>query len=544
MTTESGWIVRPSFQYDLFGFLSAISYDKFYNRFYPTESKRWQETLGDLIPKEERPIGRISMSNLGNLFFFVQAETIDEILFHLEDMFTLEREVKAKAEKDYTISALNHLLSDAASRKELIDIIRTLKEKGYPEYWQTEIRPIVEQKCEELETKLSRYSVESIIAKVDTFLGTDYRSEAYGITIYPAYFNSPVSYALPRNQSVSAFSKTEPIKAESFVSTLIHELLHKFKPNDELNAYYKELLENDKFFAEKRDFLINTMKSGHEEDYVVGAEAYLAEKLGVASRETFYNKMQSSNGASTVIAPIIYSQLIEQEGSGGNYNDCLIGLFRDKMIEAGRVEEQFYSALEKVSGRPVSLTEQIFEAFRQKVKNLAQAQEQTPPPDVKERYLSALRDSGFQVAGEGSTKSVKVGIKEFPLVDFGDAFHLHLVSQEAYQVSLDIVKFGDDKQARAFWSESCGGQRYSGRVHSEKGIWIFHTIRTAEGNTATATWIHDNWFIGANVLVPIPIDEDFDSFQQNAMQKEEVLKTVRILEQVITAYTNLTGGEL
>lgn len=530
MSTESGWIVRPSFKYDLFGFLSAISYDKFYNRFYPDESKEWQEALGDLIPGGERLIGGISMSNLGHLFSFVQAETIDEILSHLEDMSTLEREVKARGGRD---NLVRYLLSDAASRKELIDVIKALKEKGYPEYWQTEIKPIVEEECEELEAKLSAYSVESIITDVDAFLGPDYRSDAFEITIYLSYFSLPISYALPGNQSVHSFSKTEPIDAEGFVSTLIHELLHKLEPSDELKAYYKDLLSKDTFFAEKHDYLINVMKSGDNEDYVIGAEAYLTEKLGVASRENFYDSIQRSHSGSTVIAPVIYSQLIEQGGSSGDYNSFLTGLFRNKAIEAGKVQKQFYSALEKVCGRHVALSEQIFETIRRNLRRIARAQEQALPQSMVERHRRSLEDSGFQVTDEEGIESSKVGIKEFPLADSESALRLSFTNQDAYRASLDIVEFRDDKDARKFWSESSRGQWHSGSVNSGKGIWIFHTIKNAEGNTATATWIHGNWFMSVNVLVPVPIDPDFEKFQRNATQKEAVLKTVRILDQVI-----------
>jgi len=541
MSNKSGWIVRSSFKYDLFGFLSAISHNNFHNRFYPTESKRWQEALGNLIPEGERLIGGISMSYLGNLFFLVQAETIDEIIFHLEDMSTLEREVKAKAKNDY-ISVLNYLLSDSISRKELIDVIKALKENGYPEYWQTEIKPIVEQKCDELEAKLSQYSVEGIITDVDTFLGTGYQSETHEITIYLAYFNLPVSYALPCNQSVHSFSKTDPINETDFVSTLVHELLHKFKPGDELKSYYKELLEKDKFFAEKHDYLINKMMSGENEDYVIAAEAYLAEKLGVASRHGFYDKMERSNGASTVLAPIVYSQLIAQEGSGGNYDKFLIELFQNKTIEAGKVEEQFWSSLEKMVGRSAVLSAQIFDNFHQNFDKLIHIQEQLPSSNIAEQFLCLLKDFGFQSLSKSSTEIVKVGIKEFSIIDFETACHLDLISPNMYKVGIDMVKFSDNMQAKKIWAESARGQWYSGMVHSDKGIWIFYTIKTTEGNTITATWIHDNWFISTNVFVPITIDPDFDSFHQNAVQMEEFLKTVKVLDQVINVYISANSS--
>jgi len=364
------WIVEGYYAGDLFHFLWSIGEGQYCSRHYPEIKAEWRSNLDkdvvqDIDTLVDFKITAFSQSILGTIFRYSSNGCIQDIIFLIDRPEVLKAGMlKAGEHEGNTKSWVSHV----EKNKELLKrVLIALEQAGYDKYYKHKIKPIVNARCEEMRKQLEKYSVENIKRSIEGFLGPQYVITGSPNAIYLTYFSYSLAYHLPDNSSVYSFSVTQPLRISTFISTFVHELLHNYYPSDELRTYLQRLSENQ-LYMKTRQILHGYWGEPDSEDLIVAAEKYLAVDMGVLKSEQVFEHLYRKYDRSLILAVIIYDNMSREGLAGKTYENFLINLFENGVIQPEIVDQQYIAILEKQVGADAA--QQTLEKIEQNYKEL------------------------------------------------------------------------------------------------------------------------------------------------------------------------------
>jgi hypothetical protein len=342
LEASHGWVIQPSFKYDVFHFIWSISeHEQIINRWYPKEMAEWRarlspDALNKLDELTDWDNSGVSQSLMGTLFSVIEADTIDEIIQALRNNDEIMKMTQLKMgmppQEPYCTM--------------LIEVLNSIKIAGFEEYWYGEIEPIVQQQCNTLYEFLIHYSADRLLSAIDEFVKQDKSLHVPTSYVYLTYFSYALGYRVSKNTHVQSFQPGKPINTRQFVRTAIHEILHGFQSTPILDCYIQNLRENDSFFAATLPKLSH-WGEGDWENIIEAGEAYISSKLGLCTSEELKEHLKRQYDGALVLAQVIYHYLLSRETdlASLSYNDFLIKLFDEGVISTGNLENQYRTIL-------------------------------------------------------------------------------------------------------------------------------------------------------------------------------------------------------
>ncbi len=134
----------------------------------------------------------------------------------------------------------------------------------------------------------------------------------------------------------------------NFVNIYIHENLHSLNISPDLMGKLNELY-NDSFYKEKEEAAKNHNEGGNEA-FVVAAEVFISNKLGLRDNQSVYDEFLQYVDGSLVLAPIIYVNLPNRT-KDESYNDFLLRLFAEGALKVGNIEQSHNNAMNLLRSR-------------------------------------------------------------------------------------------------------------------------------------------------------------------------------------------------
>lgn len=134
----------------------------------------------------------------------------------------------------------------------------------------------------------------------------------------------------------------------NFLNIYIHENLHSLYLSPELMAKLGEL-DKDPFYNSK-EAIAQKHGEGRNEAFVVAAEVYISEKLGLRDNQNVYDEFSQYVEGSLVLAPIVYAYLADRNNNE-SYNDFLLRLFDNGILKAGVIEANYNTAMNQIQSQ-------------------------------------------------------------------------------------------------------------------------------------------------------------------------------------------------
>ena len=249
--------------------------------------------------------------------------------------------------------AVNHL--DSLSRdvewasailsvqSELSYVLGRLVKSGYSEYWDHQVFP-------RLKSHIDHYFVDPEL--LDTihhhlleFFSPetlpDTQSKIFILDIENAFNLSDESFCCT---PLILDPEIEKQLRLSFLNIYIHEKLHNLYLSPDLMSKLSELEGADPFYG-RNEAVAGAYGEGKNEAFVVAAEVYVSNKIGLRSMRNVFDELSQYVDGSLVLAPIIFVKMADRK-PGETYNDFLLGLFgKGGVLEAGMIENNYHLAM-------------------------------------------------------------------------------------------------------------------------------------------------------------------------------------------------------
>lgn len=232
-----------------------------------------------------------------------------------------------------------------ALRPKISNVINGLVDAGYSAYWSNQVNPKLDEYLDKY--KIPNNRLDSIQSAFLDFAGPDSLSDAkskiYIIDV------SNAAFALPNESFCCSAILLDPeIQKQvnlNFLSLYLHENLHRLPLSQGLIDRIDKLKKEDTFYAAKEAEAKKHHEGGNEA-FVVAAECYLSDILGIKSDAEVQQTFREYVDGTLVLAPIIYRYLPEKQPDQ-SFNDFLIFLFDSGKIKAGEIERQYQESLSK-----------------------------------------------------------------------------------------------------------------------------------------------------------------------------------------------------
>lgn len=254
----------------------------------------------------------------------------------------------------FTIQHLDSLACDIEWAKgilsvqpQLVYVLRRLVDNGYSEYWDKTVYP-------KLKSHIDNYNLnQDLLNAIHDSLTDFFRPESLPDT-QSKIFILDIENAF--NLSDESFCCTPLILDPeiekqlrlNFMNIYIHENLHNLYLSPELMAKLSEL-DKDPFYSSK-EVIAQKHGEGRNEAFVVAAEVYISEKLGLRNNQNVYDEFSQYVDGSLVLAPIIYANLADRNNNE-SYNDFLIRLFDKGILKVGVIEASYNTAMNSMQSQ-------------------------------------------------------------------------------------------------------------------------------------------------------------------------------------------------
>lgn len=232
-------------------------------------------------------------------------------------------------------------------KPQLSYVLQRLVDNGYPEYWESKVYP-------NLKSHIDKYSVnQDLLNAIHTNLSdfffpdtlADTHSNIYILNIQNAFNLSDESFCCT---PLILDPEIEKQLRLNFLNIYIHENLHNLFLSPELMSKLDELYADA--FYNRNETVAQAHGEGRNEAFVVAAEVYLSNRLGLRDNQNVYDEFLQYVDGSLVLAPIIYVNL-SNRGSKESYNDFLLRLFAEGKLNVGEIENNYQSAMNSVKSR-------------------------------------------------------------------------------------------------------------------------------------------------------------------------------------------------
>ena len=108
-------------------------------------------------------------------------------------------------------------------------------------------------------------------------------------------------------------------------------------------------LDSDAFYRSKES-VAQKHGEGRNEAFVVAAEVYISNRLGIRDPQNVYDEFSQYVDGSLVLAPIIYTYLTGRNHDE-SYNDFLLRLFETGILKSGAVETNYNDAMASIQSQ-------------------------------------------------------------------------------------------------------------------------------------------------------------------------------------------------
>lgn len=235
----------------------------------------------------------------------------------------------------------------ASLQPDLAYCIAAINDAGYSEYWDTKIKPVLEQHINAY--PISEETLNTIHDAITDLSGPELlpstHSNIYILNIDNAF-----------NLSNEAFCCT-PILLDpelekkfrlDFLKVYTHENLHRLSISDRLMQKLDELTADD--FYRENENVAKAHNEGRNEAFVVAAEVYISHKIGRRNKKNVYDEFIEYVDGSLVLAPIIYSHL-HKKRKDESLNDFILRLFDSGIISVGSVKAEYNKAMNQIASQ-------------------------------------------------------------------------------------------------------------------------------------------------------------------------------------------------
>jgi hypothetical protein len=338
----TNWKIEPSFKYDLCCFLNILTGDGFYKTYYKNEINPYENKMPDSVQNSVKSLyKKLKLDNeiilsawLCLYFSAIEGEELDDLILAVSDPSVLKANFSATPY--YDDESWGIFLS---VREELLVIFKFLKDAGFKEYWQENIRTKIQKRIDDIKPGLDKYDV---IKENESMLG--FRLPSDTITVYMLYYNKPHGIKITGMRFLTAIDWPFEIT----ITTSAHEMMHPpydYKKDDELmkaiESFSTDAFVMDKVNNHDKSLGYNTLEGLFEEDCVQTLDQLINEKLGLA-RDARLRWKENDEGIH-VIAIALY-QIMKEENynSGGRvFRDYLLDLINSGKLRPGNVKEYY-----------------------------------------------------------------------------------------------------------------------------------------------------------------------------------------------------------
>ncbi len=229
-------------------------------------------------------------------------------------------------------------------KPQLSYVLQKIVDNGYSEYWDKEIFP-------KLKSHINNYHVNQdslnvINRNLSDFFFPDFlpdtQSKIYILDIRNAFSLYDESFCCT---PLILDPEIEKQLRLNFLNIYIHENLHKLYLSPKLMSKLS-CLDADTFYN-KNEIIAETHGEGRNEAFVVAAEVYMSNKLGMRDSKSVYDEFLQYVDGSLVLAPIIYVNLSNRYSSE-SYNDFLLRLFDEGILKVGEIERGYQCAMNTI----------------------------------------------------------------------------------------------------------------------------------------------------------------------------------------------------
>lgn len=238
---------------------------------------------------------------------------------------------------------------------QLTYVLQKLVDNGYSEYWDNTIYPKLKSHIDNY--NLSQDLLNSINDSLVDFFAPQYlpdtHSRIFILDIENAFNLSDESFCCT---PLILDPEIEKQLRLNFMNIYIHENLHNLYLSTELMAQLDEL-DKDPFYNSK-EAIAQKHGEGRNEAFVVAAEVYISEKLGLRDFQNVYDEFSQYVDGSLVLAPIIYVNL-SSRNLNESYNDFLLRLFENGTLKAGTIEADYNAAMNQIRSQILPVNNNI-----------------------------------------------------------------------------------------------------------------------------------------------------------------------------------------
>lgn len=329
------WQVTPSLKFDALCLLNTLTGDPFYvqfnqdihDHFKPLITPEAEAALATLkrVIKDE---GHSIISAMLCLFFSaVEADDLPAMAAALDQPETIKAGLKQSPY--YDAEAWARFVS---IRDDLRTVFRFLESIRFPDYWQTEIRPQIEETIQGVTAYLSEYDV---VSQLERLIGV--RLPSSTITVYVLRYTRPHGIKVIGQRFITGDSW----RPEVALRTAVHEMLH--PPYDlgvdeplqnAINTLQTDPFVWEKFSNHDADYGYNTFTGYAEENCVRALEQLVNESFNIGRDPR--ERWRDEDGGMHVLAAALYHTL-KTEGFTGGFRDFLVDALQNQLAP-GHVE--------------------------------------------------------------------------------------------------------------------------------------------------------------------------------------------------------------
>jgi hypothetical protein len=244
--------------------------------------------------------------------------------------------------------------SDADWIKNIVELqpeitycISALDAAGYSDYWDNEIKPILDRQIDAY--PVSEKTIDDIHDALTEFSGPERlsptRSNTYILNIDNAFNLSDESFCCtPLLLDVELEKKFRL----DFLKVYTHENLHRLSVSNELMSKLDGLMADD--FYRENEKVARRHNEGRNEAFVVAAEAFISHKIGRRDDKSVYDEFKEYVDGSLVLAPIIYAHLPDKQ-KDESLNSFILRLFDNGTIKIGSVKADYDKAMRQLESK-------------------------------------------------------------------------------------------------------------------------------------------------------------------------------------------------
>ena len=366
--------LAPSMALDAVCFLDRYgqggNYSGEQTAFFQKIEKQFPESAMKL--KNDAP----SMSNVGimlttykeNQSDYLENCTLDDLIEIFQNPKELRNTVKPRIKNEFLASFIFPTLDQFVDgwAEQYVEMLCELKKVGFHELWKTDLLPIIKEKIQQEEIKLSQLNIDGAFFDIQKLKDGESIDD---VKIYVTVMSNPVAFQMNGNSFLTHNN------GSIGTGLIYHELMHGFA-TDELTKLYLDYVRGIKYLDKQHDDLINKHNSGDEEEFVAAAEYYLRVKHDGECKDALLKHARKNYNGSMPTSVFLFDLLLQKPEVPDGYAQWLIDVFKTKKLPQQEIEHHLDSIVPKNPSE--KFFEVLFDTFRRIMDKIYDIQNQAP----------------------------------------------------------------------------------------------------------------------------------------------------------------------